>query len=251
MPTSSSVANLAVYAFAAVEDPQSLRLHLHEVGKQHALRGSIIVAFEGVNAFLAGEQSALESWLDLLQQRLQPEKIEAKWSYSDSVPFNRLASKCKPEIVTFRQGELGEAPRIDARTLRAWLTDNPDLLLLDTRNVFEYEQGSFEGAVQLGNHDFVEFAEKIAASPEDWKQRTVVTFCTGGIRCEKAAPFMQGLGFERVYQLDGGILRYFEDVGGEHWRGSCFVFDQRVGVLPDLSPVQPTPPQPKRPKDGE
>ena len=119
-----------------------------------------------------------------------------------------------------------------------WLSQGKEVVLLDTRNDFEWEMGSFIGAQQLGNKSFRDFAEAVVPFKEEWQGKPIVAFCTGGIRCEKAAPYWIALGHSEVYQLDGGILRYFEKVGQKHWQGACFVFDERVGLDPKLQPTQ-------------
>jgi UPF0176 protein len=153
-----------------------------------------------------------------------------------------LRVKVKPEIVTFRQPDCDPAnhpaPALNAATFKQWLDEGRDIVVLDTRNTFEFERGAFEGSVHLGNHNFTDFAQAVDAAPAEWKNKTVVTFCTGGIRCEKAAPFLQARGFKDVYQLDGGILRYFEEQGHAHYKGECFVFDEREALDPELKPAK-------------
>jgi UPF0176 protein len=141
----------------------------------------------------------------------------------------------KNEIITFKQDgidvEKNPGARVSPEQFEQWLTENPnDVVVLDTRNEFEVGFGKFKGAKSFGLTSFTEFAKAAETFPEEWKNKKVVTYCTGGIRCEKAVPFLNQLGFNDAYQLDGGILNYFAQVGGEHWEGECFVFDYRVAV---------------------
>lgn len=237
--------NAAFYCFAPLADLPRLREQWRPALEALGVKGTIILAPEGVNGFLAGSRSALEQALTLIREQPPLSCLEAKISESEQVPFDRLLLKLKPEIVTFRvpgssPHEAPPAPRIQAEELAAWIEQKKDFVLLDTRNEYESRLGSFEGAHLPAIDHFVEFAAAAKELPESWKKKTVVSFCTGGIRCEKAAPYLQSLGFEKVLQLDGGILKYFEKVGGKGFRGECFVFDQRVALAPDLLPTGAT-----------
>jgi UPF0176 protein len=230
--------NAAFYCFAPVENPEALRADLRDGLRPLGVKGTVIVAPEGMNGFLAGPREALRSALAFLRSLPSFEGLHAKESESGEVPFAKLCIKRKAEIVTFRQ----DAPRAASRRLapaelRAWLDEGRDFVLLDTRNAYEARLGTFVGARTLEIAQFVDFAAVATRFPAEWKKKAVVTFCTGGIRCEKAAPYLAGLGFENVYQLEDGILGYFEKEGGKHWEGECFVFDQRIALGPDLRPT--------------
>jgi UPF0176 protein len=239
------IANLAAYRFVAIDDPEALRETVRGWCAAAGLKGTVLLAHEGINAFLAGPRDAVERVLQQLRTLPGLDGLEAKWSGSQTLPFRRLWVRVKPEIVTLRRAgfdrEQAPAPRVSPETLRRWLDAGHDddgraVTLLDTRNDWEVAVGSFEGALDPGIKRFSQFASRL----EDYahlRDATLVTFCTGGIRCEKAAPLMRAAGFERVFQLDGGILRYFETCGGAHWRGDCVVFDDRQALRPDLSPV--------------
>ncbi|MBU3694212.1 MAG: hypothetical protein FGM40_05200 [Rhodocyclaceae bacterium] len=243
------VANVAAYHFARIDDPQALRAPLREWCAAAGLKGTVLLATEGINAFLAGPQAGIEEVLARLRALPGFCELEAKWSGSETVPFRRLWVRVKPEIVTLRRPGFDRAatpaPRVSAQTLRRWLDrgcddDGRPVTLLDTRNAWEVAVGSFDGALDPGIARFSQFAGRL----EDYahlRDETVVTFCTGGIRCEKAAPLMVEQGFARVYQLEGGILRWFEACGGAHWRGDCAVFDDRKALRPDLTPIPTTP----------
>jgi UPF0176 protein len=180
--------------------------------------------------------------------RAQPgfEGFEVKRSWSRAVPFGRLLVKVKREIIRMNQPAIvpasGRAPAIDARTLRRWLDQGRDdagrpVVLLDTRNGFEVDRGTFEGAIDWRLQKFSDFPAALRAHKAGLEGKTVVSFCTGGIRCEKAALAMQAEGMANVFQLEGGILKYFEETGGAHYRGTCFVFDEREALDGELSPA--------------
>ena len=164
-----------------------------------------------------------------------------KLSWSEDQPFNRMLVKAKREIITMRRPDVdparAPAPRLAPETLKQWLDEGREVLLLDTRNQFEVALGTFRNAIDLKLASFSDLPQAAAAIDERWKTRPVVTFCTGGIRCEKAAPLLVKEGYGEVYQLDGGILKYFEHCGGAHYQGECFVFDKRVALGPDLEPT--------------
>lgn len=235
--------NLAFYIFTPLENPEATADQIKACLSPLGVKGSFIVAKEGMNGFLAGEIDAARESVNALRALPGFASLQAKESFSDTVPFKRLIIKIKPEIVTFKQGE-DHSPlhrktgRVEPEQLASWYENNEDFVILDTRNDFEYHLGAFEKAVNLNIRHFVDFAEAVKRLPEDWKKKKVVTYCTGGIRCEKAAPYLASLGFQDVYQLEGGILNYFEKKGGAHWNGECFVFDHRSTLTPDLKPTE-------------
>lgn len=242
--------NIAAYRFVAVPDPASWRAMFRERCATLGLKGTVLLSPEGINFFLAGTSSGVEGYLDWLRHEARFDgrftDIEVKFSKSDTQPFRRMLVKLKSEIITMRRPmirpEAGRAPAVDAATLKRWLDQGSDdagreVVMLDTRNGFEVQLGSFVAARDLGISHFGEFPEAVDARAEELRNKTVVTFCTGGIRCEKAALYMTEQGIPHVLQLDGGILKYFEDVGGAHWQGECFVFDQRVALNPELAPT--------------
>lgn len=229
-----SIVNAAAYKFVNLGELEQRRKELRQLCHRLELRGTILLASEGINLFVAGSEGSVVQLLDHLQTDLAIGPLEVKESLSDHQPFTRMLVKIKREIIAF--GVDGIAPakytsrRIAPTELKQWLDDDRPVTLLDTRNDYEVNLGTFENAVRLKIDHFREFPEAAAELPESVRQQPVVTFCTGGIRCEKAGPMLEKLGFRDVYQLDGGILNYFEQVGGEHYRGDCFVFDQRVAV---------------------
>lgn len=234
----SQIANIAAYKFTPLADREGLKTALHARATQLELKGTVLLAPEGINLFLAGDAESVHSWLDALRTDARFSDIDVKWSWSDHVPFRRLRIRLKNEIVTLRLPDVapGEAPYLPAAELERWLDEGRDIVLLDTRNAWEVAAGSFEAAIDPGLRSFGEFPRAIEELMP-LRDKTIVTFCTGGIRCEKAAPLMRARGFEHVYQLEGGILKYFEIVGGRHWRGNCVVFDDRGALDPELRPA--------------
>ena len=232
------VVNIAAYKFAELENLPSLREELRTECRERELRGSILLSPEGINLFIAGESSAVE-WL-IARLRAIPgiEDLEPKFSESEEQPFNRMLVKIKSEIIAFGVEGINPSrytsPRISPRELKTWLDEGRPVTLLDTRNNYEIKLGSFAGARTLRIDHFKQFPEAVKTLPQEMKEIPVVSFCTGGIRCEKAAPLLEREGFRSVFQLEGGILKYFEECGGAHYDGECFVFDKRVGVDPGL-----------------
>jgi UPF0176 protein len=241
----SSVLNAASYRFCPIVDPRKTREDLLTAIEQWpALRGTVLVTPEGLNAFLAGPERQVRSCIDWLRCLPGFENLEVKWSWSDHVPFKRMRVKLKNEIIRMNNPVIrpfeGRAPAAAAATVANWLAQGHDdqgrpVVMLDTRNAFEVDLGRFENAIDWRIEKFTQFPQALQDHLDELEGKTVVSYCTGGIRCEKAALFMQSLGLEHVYQLEGGILKYFEEVGGDHWRGDCFVFDERVGLDPTLS----------------
>jgi UPF0176 protein len=233
------VLNISAYRFVALDDPQALRgLLLREAGEL-GLRGTILLAAEGINLFMAGAPEAIRVFLELLRADPRFAALRAKESWSSEQPFRKLLVKVKREIIRMNhpaiQPAQGRAPAIDALTLKRWLDRGHDdegrpVVTLDTRNAFEVDHGTFEAALDWRLKKFSEFPRALDAHKGELDGKTVVSFCTGGIRCEKAAIHMQGVGLEHVWQLEGGILQYFEETGGAHFRGECFVFDERVAL---------------------
>jgi UPF0176 protein len=239
------VLNVSCYRFVAIDDVPALREDLFQRAQAAALKGTVLLAPEGVNLMLAGEPAALRGWLAALRSDPRFARLHAKESFSAQVPFGRLLVKIKREIIRMNRPELrpaaGRAPAVDAVTLQRWLDaghcdEGRPVALLDTRNAFEVDAGRFSGALDWRLGKFSDFPAALAAHGETLAGKTVVSYCTGGIRCEKAALLMQDAGHPHVRQLDGGILQYFESTAGApHWLGRCVVFDERQEVDAALS----------------
>lgn len=246
-----SVLNFSCYKFIALPDAPALRDALHARASAAALHGTILLAEEGINFFLAGQPAALRGFLAQLRSS-DPRfaDLQAKESWSESLPFRKLLVKVKREIIRMDHPAIapsqGRAPAVDAATLQRWLAQGHDdsgrpVVTLDTRNAFEVDAGSFDQAIDWRIDKFTQFPAALRAHRAELEGKTVVSFCTGGIRCEKAALLMQEEGLEHVYQLDGGILAYLEQTGGAHYHGGCFVFDARRVLTADLAVQPPAP----------
>jgi UPF0176 protein len=242
----TTILNISAYRFVPLADPPALRDRLHEAAATLGLKGTVLLAEEGINLFLAGAPEAIDAWLDQLQSDARFANFEVKRSHSDTQPFKRLKVKVKAEIIRMNHPAIrpaeGRAPAVRAQTLARWIAQGHDdegrpLALLDTRNGFEVDAGAFDGAIDWRLSKFSEFPAAIEQHRDALKDHTVVSYCTGGIRCEKAAIVMRELGLDHSYQLEGGILKYFEETGGAApgWHGRCFVFDERVALDTDLS----------------
>lgn len=250
--TDMTTVNIAAYKFVSIPHPENWVVPLKDKCQQLRLKGTIVLSQEGINLFLAGSRESIDVFLQYLRADSLFEKcfadIGVKESLSDNQPFGKMVVRVAKEIITMRhpmiRPEKNRASSVDAVTLKQWLEQGYDdekrqIVLLDTRNDFEVKMGTFKNAIDLDLTKFSEFPEAIRTcmeTDESLKDKTIVSFCTGGIRCEKAALYLQELGHPKVLQLDGGILRYFEDVGGAHWNGECFVFDERVSLDPRLRP---------------
>ena len=240
-----SYLNLAAYKFAPLTgDLKPLRERLRARGQALGLRGTVLLADEGINLFIAGLEPAAREFLDELRACPGLAELQAKESWSATQPFRRMLVRIKREIIAFGVEGVDPARRpsrkLSATQLKSWLDEGRPITLLDTRNDYEVRLGTFRGALTPPLTHFREFPKAVAALPPELKDQPVVMFCTGGIRCEKAGPFMEREGFRDVWQLDGGILKYFEEVGGAHYDGECFVFDQRTGVDPALAETPTT-----------
>ena len=239
----SSIINISTYKFITLNDRPELRERILAECLKLELRGTVLLAEEGINMFLAGSRAAIDSFFSWFKQDERFADIQPKESLTDYQPFKRMLVRLKKEIITMKhpliKPELGRAPSVPPAKLKQWLDQGHDdagkpVVLLDTRNDYEVSYGTFEAAKEYKIKTFGEFPDIIAQNKAEFADKTVVSFCTGGIRCEKAAIYMHELGLTNTYQLEGGILKYFEEVGGAHWKGDCFVFDQRVAVNPQL-----------------
>ena len=247
-----SFLNIAAYRFVALPDASALREQLFREAEQAGLKGSVLLAEEGINFCLAGRPEPVADWLAALRGDPRFSDLAVKKSWSAVQPFKRLKFKLKPEIIRMNQPAIrpaaGRAPAVAASTLARWITqghcdEGRQLKLLDTRNDFEVDVGAFDGAVDWRLQRFSDFPAALAAHRDSLAGHTVVSYCTGGIRCEKATLVMQQLGLPHTWQLDGGILKYFEDTAGlaAGWHGQCFVFDQRESLTTALATSLTTP----------
>jgi len=240
----NTILNISAYKFVILPDTAELRETLLLRAQELALKGTILLAEEGINLFLAGPADDVRRFIAQLHQDARFADIAPKESWSETQPFKKMLVKVKGEIIrmnypTIRPAE-GRAPAVAPATVKRWLDQGHDdagrpVVTLDTRNDFEVDAGTFEGAIDWRITKFTEFPQAVLDHKAELEGKTVVSFCTGGIRCEKAAILMHDMGLDHVYQLEGGILKYFEETDGSHYRGSCFVFDERRAVDTHLS----------------
>jgi UPF0176 protein len=225
----------ALYKFVTLDNYQSLRQPLHDVMDANEVRGTLLLANEGINGTIAGSRIAINNVLTWLRNDPRLSDIDVKESFTDTLPFNRAKVKLKKEIVTM--GVEGIDPKGVVGTYvnpKDWnsLISDPDVILVDTRNDYEFKVGTFRNAVNPNTESFREFPNYVRENLDPIKHKKVAMFCTGGIRCEKSTAFLKEQGFDEVYHLKGGILKYLEEVPPEEtlWEGECFVFDERVTV---------------------
>jgi UPF0176 protein len=229
----------AFYQFAALPDFRELREPLRAICAGLGLKGSVLLAHEGINGTVAGDAEAIGTLVEELRAGTlfggRLDNLELKFSHAAAMPFARLKIRLKKEIVTLGDAAVDPTRQVGTYVEPAdWnaLISAPDTLVIDTRNAFEVAMGTFEGAVDPGIRSFGQFKEFAAERLDPAKHRKIAMFCTGGIRCEKASAYLLAQGFSEVYHLKGGILRYLEGVPKEQsrWRGDCFVFDERVAL---------------------
>ena len=235
----------AFYRFVSLPNFADLRAPLLAAGHELELRGSVLLASEGVNGMASGSRSALEAFLEKLGKLGHCPPLDPKWSTCDRHPFARWKVRLKKEIVAMKAVEVDLTSYIGTyATAAEWnaLLDDPGVTVVDVRNSFEVEFGTFPGSVDPGTRGFREFASFAHEQLPD-KSQPIAMFCTGGIRCEKAAAYLAAKGYTDITQLKDGILGYLEHVeqAENRWRGSCFVFDERIALNADLKPAEPEP----------
>jgi len=232
------ILNIAGYRFVDLPDRDDLRQPFLDISIRLGLKGTILLSPNGINFFLAGNEPSVNEFIQYLDSDTRFSEIPIKSSRTDYQPFRRMLVKKKKEIISLGISEIRPSeftgPYIKPIEFKHLMDQGEDILVLDTRNDYETRIGSFEGALDLGISSFRDFPNAIDSIPEEYKSKTVVMYCTGGIRCEKASAVMINAGFEEVKQLEGGILGYFEECGGSNWNGDCFVFDQRVAIGPEM-----------------
>jgi UPF0176 protein len=247
MQSLPQIVNIAAYKFVTFDDTVAQRPRFQALCADLGLKGTILLSPEGINLFLAGTRSSIDQFLAFLRSDPRFADIEVKESLSEKQPFNRMLVRLKREIITMKhpliKPELGRAPAVTAATLKRWLDRGHDdqgrpVVMMDTRNAFEVDVGTFDNTIDYRIEKFSEFPAIVEREKEALNDKTIVTFCTGGIRCEKAAIHMKNIGYDSVYQLEGGILKYFEEVGGAHYQGDCFVFDHRTALNPQLQETE-------------
>ena len=231
--------NIAGYKFITIPDRNNLRQPFKHKCDSLELKGTILLSHEGINIFVAGLESNIIKFREWVVEDERFNDISFKESTSDSQPFNRMNVRLKNEIISVGLPNFdridSEDGRIFPNELHQRLSNNEDIVLLDTRNTYETRLGSFHNSIELGIKTFRAFPEAVSNMDDSFKDKQIVMFCTGGVRCEKASVIMRDAGFTNIRQLEGGILGYFQEVGGDHWDGECFVFDKRVALKPGLT----------------
>jgi predicted sulfurtransferase len=235
------IVNIAGYKFIDLHNPEKMKVEFLRKCLELELRGTVLLSLNGINFFVAGTQGAIDKYIEFIEYDERLVDIPLKISYTGYQPFRRMIVKRKKEIISLGMDEVRPvehtSPSISPKEFKKWMDEERDILVLDTRNDYELRVGTFENSIDLDIKTFRGFPEAIKNLELD-KSKPVVMFCTGGIRCEKASVVMEKDGWKNVFQLEGGILNYFEECGGAYWDGDCFVFDQRVAVNHNLEETE-------------
>ena len=236
------VLNVAGYKFEPLDDIDALIPGFQSICDDLDLKGSIYFSPNGINFSLAGREEAIEQYLLYMEQDKRFLDIPLKKTYSETQPFRRMKVRPKKEIISLGRDDINPSELtgdyVTPKELYAMYENNEDVIVLDTRNEYETRVGLFENAVDLQLDTFRDFPDAIKQLPEEYKDKQIVMYCTGGIRCEKASAVMLKAGFSDVRQLEGGVLDYFKETGGKYWNGDCFVFDERVALDTDLNETE-------------
>lgn len=233
------IVNISGYYFAKLDNLETWQQQCKQFCQNQAFKGSIVFSIEGVNVMLAGEAKAIEGFITWIKAFNEFKSIEFKYSYSGFIPFKRMYVKIKKALVPGRADPLHEtAPNLSPEDLKRWYEEGRDFIIVDTRNDYELALGKFENAMDIHLNEFKHFEQTLANLDPSIKEKPAVFYCTGGIRCEKAAPIAKKVGFKQAYQLEGGILNYFKECGGAHYQGDCYVFDERKALTPELKPIK-------------
>jgi UPF0176 protein len=232
----------AFYRFVDLENYQKLKKPFDQFCKAHDMKGTILLASEGINATVSAHKEVMEKFFYFLNQDIRFKDMKFKESYSDFHPFERMKVRLKKEIVRLNVEELDLNSRGEYIKGEEWdrLLDDPEVITIDTRNDYEVAIGTFKNAINPNTKDFKEFPKWVDENLDPKKHKKIAMFCTGGIRCEKSTALLKQKGFKNVYHLDGGILQYFEDTKNKNksWEGKCFVFDDRIAVDENLAPAK-------------
>ena len=236
------VVNIAGYKFEPLDNPIDLVSIYQRKCDELLLKGSMLISKNGINFSLAGTQEATDTIVAFLEDDNRFLNIPLKITYSAKQPFRRMKVRLKKEIISLGRKDINPreltGEKMSPQDLKKLLDNKEDVLVLDTRNEYETRVGKFEDAVDLNLDTFRDFPKAIESLPEEYKEKQIVMYCTGGIRCEKASAVMMNAGFADVKQLEGGVLDYFKETGGAYWEGDCFVFDERVALDTKLNETE-------------
>ena len=236
------IVNIAGYKFEPLDDPIDLVSTYQQKCDELLLKGSMLISKNGINFSLAGTQQATDTIIAFLEKDNRFLNIPLKVTYSNEQPFRRMKVRLKKEIISLGRKDINPreltGERISPQNLKNLLDSKKEVLVLDTRNEYETRVGKFENAIDLNLDTFRDFPKAIESLPEEYKDKQIVMYCTGGIRCEKASAVMMKAGFTNVKQLEGGVLDYFKDTGGAYSEGDCFVFDERVALDKELNETE-------------
>lgn len=233
------ISNITGYKFIPITDRKSLQGKIQKHSNKLGLKGTVLISEKGLNFSIAGEHKAIQDFIKFLRSDKRFSEIDIKTTYNDYQPFRKMLVRIKKEIISMGIDEIDPftftGEKITPKELQDKLNNNEDIVLLDTRNEYEVRLGTFEDAVDLNLESFRDFPNKIMSLDQKMKNKEIIMFCTGGVRCEKASALMLKNGFKNVKQIDGGVIKYFEDTGGSYWNGDCFVFDDRVALDKNLN----------------
>jgi len=235
----NTTVNIAGYKFQPLEDAADLISLYQNKCDELKLKGTMLISKNGINFSLAGTNQAIDKIIFFLEQDIRFLNIPLKVTYSKEQPFRKMKVRLKKEIISLGRKDINplklSGEKISPRDLKQLLDSKEEVLVLDTRNEYETRVGKFENAIDLNLDTFRHFPNAIKSLPEEYKDKQIVMYCTGGIRCEKASAVMMKAGFTDVKQLEGGVLDYFKETGGAYWEGDCFVFDERVALDTELN----------------
>ena len=240
--TKLAMLNIAGYKFEPLDNIGYLQQNFQKECETLDIKGTILLSKHGINFTIAGTEENIEQYIQFMETDERFLNIPIKKSYSEKQPFRRMKVKLKKEIISLGREDINPreltGARIAPKDFQSMLDNGEDVIVLDTRNEYETRVGLFENAIDLKLDTFRDFPKAIESLPEEYKNKQIVMYCTGGIRCEKASAVMLKAGFADVKQLEGGVLDYFKETGGKYWKGDCFVFDERVAVDTNLNETE-------------
>ncbi len=233
-----NIANITGYKFTPIEDTSNLQKDISNCSNKLKLKGTVLISNKGLNFSIAGTRDNVDTFIEFLYTYERFKNMPIKTTYNDYQPFRKMLVRIKKEIISMGVDDIDpfvfSGAKISPLELNEKLNNNEDIVLLDTRNEYEVRLGTFENAIDLNLDSFRDFPNEMEYLKKTLEGKDIVMFCTGGVRCEKASALMLKNGFKNVRQIDGGIINYFKETGGNHWKGDCFVFDDRVALDKDL-----------------